>query len=130
MGPHQTAKLYYEAETYAVIGICMSVHRELGPGLLEISYKDAIEFDLKQQSIKYGREREYAVTYKGVILKHKFYADFVVNDQIILEVKANEGGFADFEFAQTINYLKISGCKIGLLVNFGRPSLEHKRLAL
>ena len=61
-------------------------------------------------------------------LPHKFYADFAISDKIILEVKAYEGALADSQIAQTINYLKVSGCKIGLLVNFGRNQLEYMRL--
>lgn len=121
-------ELVHEQETFEIIGICMNVHRELGHGFLEIVYKDAIEFELTAKEIHYERERQYSVPYKETILPHKFYADFVVNKHIILEVKAMEGGLADATIAQTINYLKVSGCKVGLLVNFGRQSLQHKRL--
>lgn len=106
----------------------MAVHRELGHGFLEIVYKDAIEYELRTKAITYEREKEYNISYKGVVLPHRFFADFVVMDQIILEVKAAEGGLAEAHLAQTLNYLKASGCKLGILVNFGRQSLEYKRL--
>ncbi len=106
----------------------MEVHRHLGHGFLEIVYKDAIEYELKAKGIDYGREVEFAVDYKDTVLSHKFYADFIVYGNIILEIKAQEGGLADQQIAQTINYLKVSGCKIGILVNFGRKSLEYRRL--
>ena len=118
----------YKNQTYEVIGICMDVHRTLGNGFLEIVYKDAIEFELRKREMKYDREREYKIEYKNIILPHKFFADFAIDNQIILEVKASEGGLADEQVAQTINYLKASGCRVGLLVNFGKTSLEYRRL--
>lgn len=107
----------------------MEVHRNLGHGFLEIVYKDALEFEFKKQSIPYEREKEYDVEYKGVILPHKFYADFIVFNNVILEVKASKG-VADEHYAQVINYLAVSKCKIGLLINFGDPSLYSKRIIL
>jgi GxxExxY protein len=123
-----SAEFLFKEETYEIIGICMDVHRTLGYGFLEIVYKDAIELEVKRKELPYGREKEYKIEYKGTILPHKFFADFVLFDKIILEVKAAEGGIADDQVAQTLNYLKVSGCKIGLLVNFGRSKLEYKRL--
>jgi GxxExxY protein len=124
------SKLILESETYAIIGICLSVHKTLGHGFSEIVYKDAIELELQQKGISYKREAEFKVNYKGIVLPHKFYADFVVNDQIILEIKAQEGGFADVQIPQVINYLRVSGCKVGLLVNFGWTRLDYRRLVL
>jgi len=120
--------LIFKEECFQIVGICMAVHRELGHGFLEIVYKDAIEFELSKKEISFEREKEYRITYKGVVLPHRFFADFVVLNSIVLEIKAAEGGLAEFHFAQTLNYLKVSGCKLGLLVNFGRQSLEYKRL--
>ena len=104
------------------------VHHNLGHGFLEIVYKDAIEYELVQRKIKYDREKEYCVAYKDVTLAHSFFADFVVFDTVILEIKAAENGLCDEFISRMLNYLKVSGCKVGLLVNFGRKSLEHKRL--
>ena len=81
-------EIIYKKESYKIIGICMDVHNQLGPGFLEIVYKDALEFELKNANIPFKREKEYAINYKGINLPHKFYADFVVFDKIILEVKA------------------------------------------
>ena len=122
------SEFLFKEETYEIIGICMDVHRTLGHGFLEIVYKDAIEFEVRKKGLPYNREKEYTIEYKGIILPHKFFADFVLFDKIILEIKAAEGGLADDQIAQTINYLKASGCKIGLLVNFGHSKLEYKRL--
>lgn len=105
----------------------MEVHRNLGHGFLEIVYKDAIEYEMKSEGVSYKREKRYDIWYKDVKLSHNFYADFVVYDKVILEVKSVQG-IANEHIAQTINYLKASENKVALLVNFGRKSLEWKRL--
>jgi len=107
----------------------MEVHRNLGNGFLEIVYKDALEFEFHKNDIIFEREKEYIVNYKETILPHKFYADFVVFDKIILEIKSMSG-IADEQMAQTMNYLKVSGNRLGLLVNFGQPSLQYKRIVI
>lgn len=119
--------LYREEETFKIIGICMEVHRNLGPGLLEVVYKDALEIEFKANNIPYEREKEFSIEYKGVILPHKFYADFIVNEDIVLEVKAIKE-FSGEHTAQVLNYMKLSDSEIGLLVNFQNKSLQHKRL--
>jgi GxxExxY protein len=119
-----------KSETFEIIGICMEVHNTLGHGFLEIVYKDAIEYELRKRQIDYCREREYLIHYKEIILPHKFYADFVVLDSIILEVKAVEGGICDDFVSRALNYLRTSRCNVGLIVNFGRSRLEHRRLIL
>lgn len=96
---------------------------------MEIVYKDALEYEFRKTGIPYEREKEYAVNYKGIILPHKFYADFVVFDNIILEVKG-ASSIADEQIAQAINYLKVSQNKVALLVNFGGERLNYKRLIL
>jgi GxxExxY protein len=120
---------YREQETYKIIGICMEVHRILGPGLLEIVYKDALEIEFKLNNIPYEREKEFLIEYKGKILPHKFNADFVVNEDIILEVKAVKE-FCNEHIAQILNYLKLANSEIGLLVNFQNKSLQYKRYTL
>lgn len=120
---------YREEETYKIIGICMEVHRNLGPGLLEIIYKDAIEIELKENSIFFEREKEFIIEYKGEILPHKFYADFVVNGDIILEIKAVKE-LSNEHTAQILNYIKLAHSEIGLLVNFQTKSLQHKRFVI
>ena len=120
-------ELYREGETFKIIGICMEVHRNLGPGLLEVVYKDALEIEFKANNIPFEREKEFSIEYKGVILPHKFYADFIVNEDIVLEVKAIKE-FSGEHTAQVLNYLKLSDSEIGLLVNFQNKSLQHKRL--
>jgi len=107
----------------------MEVHNNLGKGFLEIVYKDALEYEFRKNNIPFEREKEYVVNYKDIILPHKFFADFVVLDKIILEVKGMSG-IADGFIAQTLNYLKVSGLKLGLIVNFGELSLQYKRVVL
>jgi GxxExxY protein len=116
-------------ETKRIIGFGYEIHRRLGRGFLEIVYKDAMEYELRTNNIVYDREREYRIEYKGVVLPHKYFADFVVLDSLILEIKAQEG-IADQHIAQTINYLKASGCKVGLILNFGEDILKIKRTIL
>lgn len=120
---------YREKETYKIIGICMEVHRNLGPGLLEIIYKDALEIEFRENNIPFEREKEFAIEYKGKILPHKFYVDFVVCQDIILEVKAIKE-FSNEHVAQILNYLNLAQSEIGLLVNFQTKSLQYKRYAL
>ena len=108
--------LLYKDKSYRIIGKCFEAHNNLGAGFLEIVYKDALE-------------TRYDVSYKNIILPHKFQADFVVYDKIILEVKAISG-IADEFIAQALNYLKVSRNKLALIVNFGELKLNYKRIVL
>jgi GxxExxY protein len=82
-----------------------------------------------KQNKEFEREKKYEVNYKGNLLKHNFYADFVVFDKIILEVKA-QNGIVEDHFKQTLNYLAISKMKLALLINFGNDSLQFNRIVL
>ena len=119
----------FKEESYQIIGKCMEAHNELGHGFLAIVYKDALEVLLKRDDIFYEREKAYPVFFLGKMLPHQFWADFVVLNKIILEIKCCKE-LNDEHIAQTINYLKVSGNRLGLLVNFGRGKLEYKRLVL
>ncbi|HMJ45865.1 MAG TPA: GxxExxY protein [Ferruginibacter sp.] len=114
-------------ETYTIIGIAMEIHTILGKGFSEIVYKDAFEHEFDLRGFQFEREKEFVVNYKGKILQHKFCADFVVFDEIILEVKSKRGIIED-HYAQVLNYLAISGLEVGLLINFHEKSLEYKRI--
>lgn len=120
--------LLLQEETYTIIGLCMEVHRILGHGFGEIVYKDALIFEAKQKGIPVEREKEYKIKYKQTILPHSFFADFIFYNKIIVEVKAQEGAINSTCISQTLNYLKASDCRIGLIINFGRKSLEHQRV--
>ncbi len=126
---YSNAKYPFKEESYRIIGICMEVHRILGKGFLEIVYKDALEYEFKKKGIPYEREKKYEIEYKDIILPHHFYADFVVFDKIILEVKAQQG-IVENHIKWVINYLAASKCKLGLIVNFGEDSLITKRIIL
>ena len=122
-------EILYKEESYEIIKRCMEVHNELGQGFSEIVYKDALELVFRQENIFYEREKEYSVSFRGIELPHQFYADFVVFNKIILEVKS-VSQLASEHISQTINYLKVSNNRLGLLVNFGKNSLEYKRIVL
>ncbi|MCW3104862.1 MAG: GTP-binding signal recognition particle [Bacteroidetes bacterium] len=119
----------FQDETRLIIGICMEVHRTLGRGFSEIVYKDALEWELTERKIPFQREKKFVVNYKTIILPHSFVADFVVFDSVIIEIKA-KNGIVDEHLDQTLNYLAVSKCPVGLLVNFGESSLRFKRFAL
>ncbi len=122
--------LIHEDISYNIIGACMRVHSFLGHGFLEIVYKDAIQIEFAENEINFSREKEFDINYKGIILPHKFYADFFVMETVVVEVKASKDGISNDFIAQTLNYMKVSGCSIGLIINFGKSSLEYKRLVL
>ncbi|WP_341900266.1 GxxExxY protein [Fluviicola taffensis] len=122
-------QLVLKSEAYEIIGLCMEVHQNLGHGFSEIVYKDALEYEFKREKIQFTREQEFKVHYKDIILPHHFYADFVVFDSIILEVKST-AQLTRSHFAQVINYLAVSDLPLGLLVNFNEDSLKYKRFVL
>jgi GxxExxY protein len=122
--------LIFKKEVYRIVGICMGVQKILGYGFSEIVYKDAMEIEFIENTIPYIREDELLVHYKGRVLKHSFNADFVLFGSIIVEVKASEEGIIDKVISQTLNYLKASGCKVGLIINFGRTRMEYRRLVM
>ena len=120
---------YLKDETYKIIGICMEVHKILGKGHSEKVYGDAIEFEFKSNEVKYQRESKFNIYYKEIVLPSYYFADFVVFDEIILEIKAIQE-LSSSEIKQTLNYLAASQNKIGLLINFGEDSLKYKRIIL
>ncbi len=123
------SELIYKEESFRIIGHCMEVHRELGKGHDEVIYKDALEFEFGLDQIPFTREKEYRIRYKTVILPHRYFADFVVFDKILLEAKAVER-LDNSHVKQVLNYLAASRLKLGLLVNFGQDSLTSKRVVL
>lgn len=122
-------KLIYKNESYKIIGFCMEVHKTLGKGFSEIIYKEALEYEFKQNSISYIREASCAIPYKGIVLKKGFNTDFILFDKIVLEVKAIEC-LTKSDMRQTLNYLAATTFKLGILVNFGEDSLVSKRVVL
>ena len=116
-----------DSQSYAIIGAAMEIHRQLGHGFLEAVYQEAavIEFPLKQ--IRFEREVNLPVKYKNISLPIHYRADFVCFSEIIVEFKALSH-LSTIEEAQLLNYLKATGLKRGLLINFGTSSLQYKRL--
>lgn len=123
------SNLIYKEESYAIVGALFDVYNNLGGGFSEIVYKDALEYEFDSLNIPFKREKEFCVAYKNIFLPHKFYADFVVFDKIILEIKSVEN-LNDKYISQCINYLKVSNCKLAILANFHKDLLDHKRIVL
>ena len=115
-----------DKKTYSIIGAAMEVHKELGSGFLEAVYQEAMEKELAYQEIPYKSQPPVRIKYKGEPLKKKYEPDFICYDEVIVEIKAMDK-LSGNEHAQIINYLKASELKVGLLINFGAKSLEHKR---
>lgn|SRR5690606_733664 len=117
----------FKKETYQIVGILFEVHKNLGKGFSEIVYKDALDYEFLKNNIPFEREKEFKVKYKDTFLKHKFYADFVVFNGIVLEIKTVDC-FNASHYNQCLNYLKISGYKLAILANFNLISLGYKRI--
>ncbi|WP_339686765.1 GxxExxY protein [uncultured Nonlabens sp.] len=118
--------ILYKEESFRIIGACMKGHTALGAGFLESVYHEALEKEFKNQEIEFDSKRKLQVYYNNVPLKKYFIADFICFIKIIIEIKAALFLHKDTE-AQTINYLKSTNYKLGLLVNFGQSSLTWKR---
>lgn len=120
-------EVLFKEESYSIIGCCIEVYNELGKGFFEVIYKDALEYEFKIKNIPYSREKVFDVRYKGTVLLRKYNADFVLYDKIILEVK-HLSGISNDNIKQTLNYLKVTGFKLGIIANFGESSFNSKRI--
>jgi len=123
-------KILYPEESYAIIGACFNVYNEKGCGFLEDVYQECLEIEFEHERIPFLAQKEFKLIYRGRTLRKTFKADFVCHEKIILELKA-VSELVDEHRAQLLNYLHASGCKLGMLVNFGHyPKVEYERLAL
>jgi len=122
-------KLILKDEVFAIIGAAMEVHREKGCGFAEPVYQECMEIELADRKIPAEAQKEMAIFYKGRQLKKTYLTDFVAYGKIIVELKALDQ-LTSREESQVINYLKSSGLELGVLINFGAPSLEWKRIVL
>ncbi len=117
--------------TETVIGAAIEVHRELGPGLLESAYQQALEYELTLRGIRFEAQKNCPITYKGLLIENAYRLDLLVEDRLVVELKAIDA-LADVHEAQVLTYLKFSGCQLGLLINFRSRWLKDgvRRLAL
>jgi GxxExxY protein len=122
-------ELLFKEEAFKVVGICMNIHKALGMGLKEVNYKDAMEIDFIEAGIPFKREQKFIVKYKDKVLRNPYYADFVVFDSLVIEVKS-VSAIIDSHMAQALSYLAVSGMKLALVINFGERSLTWKRIVL
>ena len=116
----------YKELTYKIIGCAMEVHKHLGNGFQEVIYQRALAIEMKMQGIEFSREFEMKLQYKGHDIGTR-RVDFYVEDKIMVEIKALIN-LEDVHLAQAMNYLEAYDLEIGLLINFGAKSLQHKRV--
>jgi GxxExxY protein len=122
--------LLYRDDAYRLIGACLAVHKDKGHGFVEAIYQDALEIELELSGIPFERQRNFSIHYRDRPLKHTYKPDLIGFDKIIIELKAAKA-LNDEHRAQLLNYLKITGLQLGLLVNFGSyPRLEWERIIL
>jgi len=116
----------FETLSKEIIGVAIKVHKELGPGFLENIYEEALKLELTKTKINYDSQKEVKIKYLDTeIGTHRL--DIIVENQIIVELKATRE-LSDVHFAQLRSYLKATGLKVGLLLNFAKPALEIKRI--
>lgn len=119
-------KYLYEDLTFKIIGCAIEVHKHLGPGFLESVYEDALCYELKSKKIPFESQGYLDVHYKDVVFERKYKADILVDRKVIVELKATKT-LTENDEAQLLNYLKVTGLRIGLLFNFGSDKLEKIR---
>ncbi len=119
-------KILYKDLSYKIIGLAMEVHRELGCGFLEKVYENALVYLLKEESLRVEQQSPLTVMFRDSVAG-EYFADILVEEKIIIELKACEK-LLDIHKAQVVNYLKATGKRLGLLMNFGKRSFEHERL--
>lgn len=110
--------------TEAIIGSAIEVHRHLGPGLLESIYEAALAYELGQRGIAVERQKPLPVSYKGLVFEEGYRLDLLVAGEVVVELKCVDAVYPIHE-AQLLSYLKLTGLKVGLLINFKVPVLKQ-----
>jgi len=113
-----TVDLLYKEEVYAIVGAAMEVYNELGAGFVEAVYQEALSIELQERNIPFVEQQPIQILYKSKSLRQRYIPDFLVYDRIIVEIKAVKQ-LGLFEQGQILNYLKATGLRLGLLINFG-----------
>ncbi|MBL7150530.1 GxxExxY protein [Candidatus Microgenomates bacterium] len=114
--------------TQQIIGIAIKIHKQLGPGFREKYYQRAMYLELQRTNLKFEREKKIRIPYGKITLGYHII-DFIIENKIIVELKSMKS-LTDVEIGQLTTYLKLTGCEIGLLLNFGQPTLEIKRVKI
>ena len=120
-------RIVYKDLSYRIIGAAMEVHKELGCGFLESVYDEAFGIELKKTGLDFQYQKELEIHYKGEKLDKEFRADYIIEGSIIVENKATKG-ITEVDEAQMHNYLKATGLRLGIIINYGQTSLEYKRI--
>lgn len=121
------AEILFKDESYAIIGACIKVHSELGAGFWEAVYQEALEKEFTKRNIPFLRQPRLSLFFDGEKLKKYYIADFICYNSIILEIKATSL-LSEISIKQLHNSLKASKQRLGILINFGSPSLNYKRI--
>jgi GxxExxY protein len=120
--------LVYADESYRIMGACFEVYKEKGAGFLEAVYQECLEIEMELSGVEFKAQAELRLHYKGKLLKQHYVPDFLCFEKIIVELKA-VSKLTDDHRAQVHNYLRATGYKLGLLVNFGhQPKVEYERI--
>ncbi len=124
------SKLLFEEETRRILGACFEVYREKGCGFVEPVYQECLELELASQGVPFAAQKEIRLSYKSRPLKQTYRADFVCFEKVIVEIKA-VSALTDEHRAQLMNYMRATGFRVGLLINFSHyPGVEHERFVL
>ena len=119
--------IIYKEESYKIVGACFEVHKQLGPGFLESVYTEALEGEFQKIDIPYEKEKKLQIFYGDQLMKKYFKADFICFDKIILKIKATDI-LIKANVQQITNNVRATNLRLGLLINFGSPSLTYKRI--
>ncbi len=119
--------IVFREESYRIVGSCLAVFNKLGSGFLESVYQEALEIQFKQDKISFEKEKRLHIRFDDVQLDKFFKADYVCFESIIVELKATPFIHKN-DLAQVLNYLRATGMRLGILVNFGEKSLTYKRI--